>query len=73
MYWGYAASQCIIDNTNLARLRGAGSQAVIAPEMEAFARRYGFQFVCHAIGHANRKAGPGRIRCCQPIPPQNRT
>ena len=21
MYWGYAAGQCIIDNTNLARLR----------------------------------------------------
>ena len=22
--WGYAAGQCIIDNTNLARLRGTG-------------------------------------------------
>lgn len=60
MYWGYAAKQCIIDNTNLARLRGAGSRAVIVPEMNAFSRRYGFQFVCHAIGHANRKAGNER-------------
>jgi transposase len=60
MYWGCAAKQCIIDNTNLARLRGAGSQAVIVPEMKAFSRRYGFQFVCHAIGHANRKAGNER-------------
>jgi hypothetical protein len=60
MFWGYAARQCIIDNTNLARLRGAGSSAVICPEMRAFSRRYGFQFVCHAIDHANRKAGNER-------------
>jgi transposase len=60
MFWGYSARQCIIDNTNLARLRGSGKQAVIVPEMEAFARRYGFQFVCHALGHANRKAGEER-------------
>ena len=36
MFWGYAAWRCIIDNTNLARLRGAGSSAVICPEMQAF-------------------------------------
>ena len=60
MFWGYAAWQCIIDNTNLARLRGAGSRAVIVPEMNAFSRRYGFQFVCHAIDHPNRKAGNER-------------
>jgi hypothetical protein len=28
MFWGYAARKCIIDNTNLARLRGVGSRAV---------------------------------------------
>ena len=28
--------------------------------MAAFAECYGFQFVCHAIGHANRKAGEER-------------
>ena len=33
MHWGYAAPRCIIDNTNLARLRGCGRQAVIVPEM----------------------------------------
>jgi hypothetical protein len=60
MFWGYAARQCIIDNTNLARLRGSGKQAVIVPEMVSFAERYGFQFLCHAIGHANRKAGEER-------------
>jgi len=60
MYWGYAASDCIIDNTNLARLRGSGSNAVIVPEMEAFARQYGTRFICHAINHPNRKAGNER-------------
>ena len=60
MFWSYAAWRCIIDNTNLARLRGAGSRAVIVPEMNAFSRRYGFQFVCHAIDHPNRKAGNER-------------
>ena len=60
MFWGYAAKRSIIDNTNLARLRGSGAQAVIVPEMAAFAECYGFQFVCHAIGHANRKAGEER-------------
>jgi transposase len=59
-HWGYAAPVCIIDNTNLARLSGAGKNARIAPEMEGFARRYGFRFRCHQIGHANRKAGEER-------------
>jgi transposase len=59
-FWGYAARQCIIDNTNLARLRGAGSSAVIVPEMEAFAKTYGFVFRCHAPKHPNRKAGEER-------------
>ena len=60
MFWGYSAGRCIIDNTNLARLRGAGSSAVIVPEMQSFSRRYGFHFVCHAIDHPNRKAGNER-------------
>jgi transposase len=60
VFWGYAARQCVIDNTNLARLRGSGKQAVIVPEMAAFAERYGFQFLCHAIRHPNRKAGEER-------------
>ena len=55
MYWGHAARQCIIDNTNLARLRGSGRLAVIVPEMAVFAERYGFKFLCHEIRHANRK------------------
>jgi hypothetical protein len=60
MFWGYAAPVCIIDNTNLARLRGTGKEAVIAPEMAEFSRSYGFRFCCHEKGHANRKAGEER-------------
>jgi transposase len=60
MFWGYAAQDCIIDNTNLARLRGTGADAVIVPEMEAFAKQYGYRFRCHELGHSNRKAGEER-------------
>lgn len=60
MFWGHAAAQCIIDNTNLARLKGTGKDAVMVPEMEAFGKQYGFRFVCHEKGHANRKAGEER-------------
>jgi transposase len=57
---GYTARECIIDNTNLARLRGTGKDAVIVPEMEQFSSRYGFKFICHEKGHSNRKAGNER-------------
>jgi len=59
-FWSYSADWCIIDNTNLARLRGTGRHAVIVPEMARFAERYGFQFQCHEIKHSNRKAGEER-------------
>jgi hypothetical protein len=60
MFWQYAAPVCIIDNTNLARLRGTGKDAVMVPEMEAFAKQYGFRFLCHEKNHPNRKAGEER-------------
>jgi hypothetical protein len=60
MFWQHAAPVCIIDNTNLARLRGTGRDAVMVPEMEAFAKQYGFRFVCHEKNHPNRKAGEER-------------
>jgi hypothetical protein len=60
MHWGYSAPVCIIDNTSLARHYGTGKNAVIALEMEQFAKNYAFCFVCHEKGHANRKAGNER-------------
>jgi transposase len=59
-FWEYAAPSCIIDNTNLARLSGTGRRAVIAPEMQAFSKQYGFEYVCHEINHSDRKAGEER-------------
>ena len=60
LFWGWAARHCIIDNTNLARLRGTGAKALIHPEMEAFAKQYAFAFRCHEVKHCNRKAGEER-------------
>jgi len=59
-YWKYACKKCIIDNTNLAVLYGTGKNAVIHPEMIVFARKYGFEWIAHEKGHANRKAGKER-------------
>jgi transposase len=60
MHWGYAPPICVIDNTNLARWRGLGSNAVMVPEMDAFGKAYGFRFLCHAPKHSDRKAGEER-------------
>ena len=49
---------CVIDNTSVMLAGGAGSDAVIAPEMAAFARSLGFGFVAHRVNDPNRK---GRI------------
>ncbi|MDO8543344.1 MAG: helix-turn-helix domain-containing protein [Opitutaceae bacterium] len=59
-FWGYAARRCIIDNTNLARLRGTGKAAVMVPEMAVFGAHYGFEFVCHEVLHSDRKGGEER-------------
>jgi hypothetical protein len=59
-FFGYVAPKCIIDNTNLARLRGTGRNAVIVPEMERFAAGIGFGFLCHEVKQCNRKAGNER-------------
>lgn len=49
---------CVIDNTSVMIAGGSGAQAIIAPEMAAFARALGFEFRAHRIGHPDRK---GRI------------
>ncbi len=55
-YVGGAAGRCVIDNTHVVVLRGTGKAMVPVPEMAAFAERYGFVFVAHEVGHANRSA-----------------
>ena len=56
-----SAQRCMVDNTHVVVASGSGVEAVIAPEMEAFARIFGFEFVAHAIGDANRSARVERL------------
>jgi transposase len=51
-----AAQTCIIDNTSVILAAGSGADAIVAPEMAAFARTLGFEFRAHRINHADRKA-----------------
>ncbi len=53
-----ACPACIIDNTSVILAAGSGTDAIIAPEMAAFARTLGFEFRAHRIRHADRK---GRV------------
>jgi len=55
-YFGGAAARTMIDNTHVVVLHGSGRDMVPVPEMAAFGERFGFQFVAHAIGNANRSA-----------------
>lgn len=54
--FGGSARRCMIDNTHVVLAGGSGKDAIVAPEMEAFARRFGFAFEAHAIGYAERSA-----------------
>ena len=57
-YMGGATKRVMIDNTHVVVLRGTGKQMEPVPEMAAFAERFGFRFVAHEIGDANRS---GRV------------
>ncbi len=55
-YMGGAVERIMIDNTHVVVLRGTGREMIPVPEMEAFAERFGFRFVAHERGDANRSA-----------------
>jgi transposase len=55
-YMGGACARVMIDNTHVVVLRGTGREMIPVPEMEAFAERFGFRFVAHERGDANRSA-----------------
>lgn len=46
----------MVDNTSVIRGKGTGSEMEPAPEMAAFAERFGFIFVAHEVGDVNRSA-----------------
>jgi transposase len=55
-YVGGSATTCMIDNTHVVVAAGTGARMVPAPEMAAFAERFGFVFRAHEKGDANRSA-----------------
>jgi len=57
-YFGGFPKRVMIDNTHVVILRGTGREMIPIPEMAAFAERFGFAFVAHERGDANRS---GRV------------
>jgi hypothetical protein len=55
-YMGGVPKRVMIDNTHVVVLRGTGKEMIPVPEMEVFGERFGFRFVAHQIGDANRSA-----------------
>ena len=55
-YFNGVTERVMIDNTHVVVLRGTGRAMVPVPEMAAFAERFGFRFVAHELGDANRSA-----------------
>jgi len=55
-YFHGAAATCMIDNSHVVVAAGSGATMIPAPEMAAFAERYGFVFTAHEKGDANRSA-----------------
>jgi hypothetical protein len=57
-YFSGTPERVMIDNTHVVVLRGTGAGMIPVPEMEAFAEHFGFRFVAHERGDANRS---GRV------------
>lgn len=55
-YFDGACRVCMVDNTSVIVATGTGRNMVPAPEMAAFAERFGFVFQAHEKGDANRSA-----------------
>jgi transposase len=55
-FFGGAAGDCMVDNSSVIVVAGTGKNAVMAPEVVALGARFGYRFIAHALGHANRSA-----------------
>ena len=53
---GGACGQVMVDNTHVVVASGTGRNMIPAPEMAAFAERYGTEFRAHEVGDPDRKA-----------------
>ena len=56
VHFGGAAGRGVVDNSSVIIAHGTGRDAVPAPEMKAFGDRFGFVWMAHALGDANRSA-----------------
>lgn len=55
-FFNGTCGRCVIDNTSVVIAQGTGINAIPAPEMAAFANRFGFSFLAHEKNHSDRKA-----------------
>jgi len=55
-YFGGAARDCMLDNSNVIVLHGTGPDAVMVPQMVSFGSHLGTTFKAHIIGDADRSA-----------------
>ena len=51
---GGTCGRCVIDNSHVVIVCGTGKNAQVSPEMEAFEKRFGFKFMAHELGDADR-------------------
>jgi len=51
---GGVCRRIVIDNSHVVIACGTGRNAEVSPEMEAFEQRFGFRFLAHELGDANR-------------------
>lgn len=56
MALGGAAGRCVVDNSSVVIASGTGRNAKAAPALEALGGRFGYTFMAHALGDANRSA-----------------
>ncbi len=56
-----SAHRCMVDNSNVVVASGSGPDALMAAEMETFGQIFGFEFIAHAVGDANRSARVERL------------
>lgn len=51
---GGVCRRIVIDNSHVVIVCGTGRNAEVSPEMEAFEKRFGFKFLAHELGDADR-------------------
>jgi transposase len=51
---GGTCGRCMIDNSHVVIVCGTGKNAQVSPEMEAFEKRFSFEFEAHELGDADR-------------------